>query len=426
MSPMLEDELRATLAVHAGDVSPDAHLAEAAMSRAVRLRRTKRLQIAAGAAAVVGVVALVPLLAALGPADHSAPPIQPGPSVSPGPVPEIVLEQAAQTHALLGTPTTIVDGVGPDVLTVPVANEYSLAGGVNQLVLVARATGGYVIKLQPGLPGDMKPEDADPVSALFVRPDGSTTLLGHPTSETAPVVSQDGSLVAFETAPGGGDEHALVVTDLTGRVLHEHVMTGPQDVRYVTADGLWYSCIRLTCRDPQDNQPHYWGFAGDTLTMPPLPPTTAWGAQNGDELVVGDYGQEPALEAYDVSAPDAPRRLWRAPLSIRWAAFDFSGSHVLVLDDVSGKVLSLDAATGEVLDSASVAPEVGFPMLSPDNGWLVYSYPGDTTDVIVTAVRTAPDGTVSATELGTYPPFEFPDFRRPASPLVGIELRQHR
>ena len=150
----------------------------------------------------------MPLIAALGPARPLGPP-DPAWSVGvPRTGPRVVLAQAAETHALLGTPTTIVDGARPDVVTVPVANKDTVQGGINQLVQVSRAAGGgYVVKLQPNLPGDMDPADADPISVSFVRPDGRMTLLGHPTKEAIPVVSPDGALVAFESDSALGREN---------------------------------------------------------------------------------------------------------------------------------------------------------------------------------------------------------------------------
>ena len=424
MSPTLEDDLRATLAARARDVTPDPRLADAALNRAVRLRRTRRLQIAAGAVVVVGVVAIVPVLAAFGASDDPAPPIQPGPTVSPGPVPEIVLTQAAETHALLGTPTTIVDGVGPDVLTVPVAAalvDEDLRPEIQQ-VFVARAKGGYVTKLLPRLFGAWTFDTAPAGVINFVRPDGSATLLGHPTPESRPIVSPDGSLVAFETAGPSGGADQLVVVDLDGRTIHQHAITGPKDGRYLTGDGLWFSCSGLDSPDADDNAPHFWDFATDAVILPSFPEPVFWVAQNDERMMVLDYGAAETVRAYDMTTPASPRLLWTAPTPTAWAFFDASGTRVLASDARDGNALSLDLDTGKVLDRTRLDIDSTMAVVSPAVGrWMVYGQRNDGRDLVVEVVTAAPNGTLTRAET-SYLPYQFHDFELPGPPLIGVEL----
>ena len=421
MSPMLEDELRATLAAHAHDVDPDTNLADAAMSRAVRLRRTKRLQIAAGAVAIVGVVALVPLLASLGPNDHSAPPVQPIPA--PVPVPEVLMQQARETHALLGDPTTIVDGTGAEVITVPVAAALvdEDLRPENQQVFVARAKGGYVAKLLPSLFGAWTFDSAPQGVINFVHPDGRATLLGHPTPESRPVVSPDGSLVAFETAGPSAGTFQLVVVDLDGRTVHQHPITGAQDGRYLTGDGLWFSCSGLRCAAADDNSPHYWDFATDAVILPSFPTPVFWVAQSDERMMVLDYGAAETVRAYDMTTPESPRLLWTTPTATAWAVFDASGRRVLASDARDGSALSLDPGSGKVLDRTPLKGSTMAVVSTADGRWLHYSQREDNFDLVVDAVTATPDGTLTVDET-TYPPYDLPDFGLPRSPLIGVEL----
>ena len=402
MTPLIEDQLRAALRARAGDVRPAGDLAETAQVRAVRLRRTKRIRVAASVAVVAGAAAVIPWLSTLGPLSESAPPVQPNPSVSAEPVPESVINQASETRALLYTYTTIVDGTGADVLTVTVPLEDLGKWFTNRVDYLSRAAGGYVVTSGASLTA----KDAPPHSITFVRPDGSTTLLGNPEPGSTPVLSPDGSLVAFDAATSP-NESLLVVTDLTGRTLHQYNAPGIQEVHSLSPDGLWYSCGGSACADGGDTAPYYWDFASDTVTQLPIPTRTFWAAQSGDQMVLVGTDLPRTLEAFDVSVPAAPQQLWSVELPALWVAFDGSGTRLLV-GDPRGTLVSLDAVTGEVLDRVDGVGGMGITWY-PDNRWLGYGLTEDGKDVVAATITPAADGTLSVTR-STYPPYEGPDY----------------
>ncbi len=367
MTGLLEEELRATLSAHAGEVLVSRHLADHARGEAVRLRRRQRTQALAGVAVLAGVVAVIPWLSTPGSPDRSLPPVtQPTPSPTGSElvwtgrdVPETVLALARETGALVASGNTIVDGA--TVVQLPTNVEVDVeSGDTTSLTISAlsRAAGGYVSATGPRTVGEASAFDIS-----YVRRDGSVTPLGTSLVGDRVAVSPDGLLVAFADASGGWEGPSIRVVELSGRVVAQRSLPQLGTPMAVDAKGVWYSLAV----DP-GTAPYYWDLTGGgrRTTQLAIASTSVLAAVHGDQMVVDDYGEDGCQHGLDVSDPTVPVPLWFDCRNANLASYSPTGDDVATIVTPPGggsSVVAVHAArTGEVLAETRVPGVPGLQM----------------------------------------------------------------
>ncbi len=421
MSTELEARLRATLASHARQTHtmPSALLTERSMQQANRLRRTRRLQVAAGVAVVAAAVAVVPFLAQQQRANGDIPGQSPTPTVTDPAAPHdnaIVLARA--TGALVASGMTILDG-DTTITVEPYAPPPT--GWVYSITRLTRAGHGYWVAYGPVEGADKGVPGAPPGKLVFVTAetaDGRAVPVWRWDPSSDLMVEPGGALVAFGDTDAVSGDHRLVLVD-SGDTMGSKQWPQPVSPLGFGPKSVWFSAAV----DP-GGPPYAWNLATDSVTQLAVPQTDVALAQQGTRMVLSDFDSGCA-SGMDVTDVKHPHQLWRDCSNVTLARFSPDGTHLLTVVGGTGgdsdTAQLRDAGTGEVLAQTPLPPNVWEVEWTADAAHISLSgcCSSDGGSVLASLAVTTSDGPGNGWSLGLT---SFPVTDAEAAPVVlGVE-----
>ncbi len=356
MSIDLEDRIRHSLALHAqrAGVMPSPLLTERSMQQADRLRRTRRLQVAAGVAVIAAGVAAVPFLAQQQRADGDLPGRSPIPtSTDPAAPSGTAIAMARATGALLASGMTILDG-DTSITVEPYAPPPT--GWVYSITRLSRAGKGYWVEYGPvEAPGETA-QDPPPQKLVFVTAktaDGRAVPVAEPDPSSNLVVWPGETEIALGESGTWNVPHRLDLADPTGGFGSKQ---WPQPVSPLGfgPQSVWFAAAV----DP-GGPPYVWNLETDSVTQLAVPQTAVALAQQGTRMILSDFGSGCA-SAMDVTDVKHPHQLWRDCSNISTARFSPDGSQLLTVVGGTGGESDTaqlrDPATGDLLAETALPP----------------------------------------------------------------------